>query len=267
MGDPTYGATLLLALHFPDADPTLIDPDALADQVADAATDSLNTGAAVEVNALPVPQWLSPGALSAVRRLLSNPYGDDGMDAAGVEHVCEALMEVGGWEEIDGDGDPASIIADHIRRLPRVLAEPILDAELDELQRSVAEELDGAYSAQSTHWSVRWLVRQRDAITDLRGRLAIARHLRERQAAEAPRWKPAPSLDDLRDPDPISDEEYEAFTAAIEAPQPKVLWRGPVGQIAASLLGKKPSARGWDPDLQVVVIEDTETPEASDDPS
>ncbi len=42
------------------------------------------------------------------------------------------------------------------------------------------------------------------------------------------------------------------------APQPRVLWRGRVGQIAASLLGKKPSARGWDPDMQVVVMADTE---------
>lgn len=35
---------------------------------------------------------------------------------------------------------------------------------------------------------------------------------------------------------------------------PELLWRGPVGQIAASLLGKKPSARGWDPGTEVVVI-------------
>lgn len=45
------------------------------------------------------------------------------IDALGVELICEALMEVGGWEEIDGDGDNASIIADHIRRLPTVLAD------------------------------------------------------------------------------------------------------------------------------------------------
>ena len=93
---------------------------------------------------------------------------------------------------------------------------PIPDAELDELQRAVKEELDGAYAAQSTHWSIRWLVRQRDAITDLRGRLAVARHLQERRAAEAP--KP-------EEPDELSDEEWEAFADAAgfgaEAPQPR----------------------------------------------
>src|SRR5688572_8613444 len=32
--------------------------------------------------------------------------------------VVEALMEVGGWDEIDGDGTPETIIVDHIRELP-----------------------------------------------------------------------------------------------------------------------------------------------------
>lgn len=35
--------------------------------------------------------------------------------------VVDALVEVGGWEEIDGDGSPASVLADHVRALPRII--------------------------------------------------------------------------------------------------------------------------------------------------
>lgn len=52
----------------------------------------------------------------------------EGMSEDDVEHVCEALMEVGGWAEIDGDGTNATIIADHIRWLPGVLAEQAAEA-------------------------------------------------------------------------------------------------------------------------------------------
>lgn len=52
----------------------------------------------------------------------------EGMSEDDVEYVCEALMEVGGWDEIDGDGTNASIIADHIRRLPHVLADRAAEA-------------------------------------------------------------------------------------------------------------------------------------------
>lgn len=41
----------------------------------------------------------------------------DNGDCECSREVVEALMEVGGWEEIDGDGTPASVLADHIRRL------------------------------------------------------------------------------------------------------------------------------------------------------
>ncbi len=41
----------------------------------------------------------------------------NGIDAAEVEEICQALCEVGGWSEIDGDGTNASLIIDHIRRL------------------------------------------------------------------------------------------------------------------------------------------------------
>ncbi len=46
------------------------------------------------------------------------------IDEEGVEHICDALIEVGPWDEIDGDGTEASIIADHIRDLPRLLSPP-----------------------------------------------------------------------------------------------------------------------------------------------
>lgn len=34
----------------------------------------------------------------------------------------------------------------------------------------------------------------------------------------------------------------------------RVLWTGPVGQLAASLLGKNPRERGWDPGTVVDVV-------------
>lgn len=69
-------------------------------------------------------------------------WGREPLDDADydVEYVCEALMEVGGWDEIDGDGDDASIIADHIRRLPHILFDRFVteapqSVEVDRLQR------------------------------------------------------------------------------------------------------------------------------------
>ena len=56
-----------------------------------------------------------------VDELLRDP---EGIDEDGIDHICDALMEVGPWDEIDGDGTEASIIADHIRDLPRLLAPP-----------------------------------------------------------------------------------------------------------------------------------------------
>ncbi len=35
--------------------------------------------------------------------------------------VVDALIKTGCYEEVDGDGDPESIIADHIRRLPEIV--------------------------------------------------------------------------------------------------------------------------------------------------
>lgn len=46
------------------------------------------------------------------------------IDEDGVDHIIDALVEVGPWDEIDGDGTEASIIADHIRDLPRLLSPP-----------------------------------------------------------------------------------------------------------------------------------------------
>ena len=53
-----------------------------------------------------------------VDELLRDP---EGIDEDGIDHICAALMEVGPWDEIDGDGTEASIIADHIRDLARRL--------------------------------------------------------------------------------------------------------------------------------------------------
>jgi hypothetical protein len=44
----------------------------------------------------------------------------------------------------------------------------------------------------------------------------------------------------------------DAVMALLSSPA-TVLWEGPVGQLAASLLGRKPSDRGWDPGTHVVV--------------
>lgn len=49
-----------------------------------------------------------------VDELLRDP---EGIDEDGIDHICAALIEVGPWDEIDGDGTEASIIADHIRDL------------------------------------------------------------------------------------------------------------------------------------------------------
>lgn len=47
-----------------------------------------------------------------------------------IEDICEALIELGGWEEIDGDGSEGSVIVDHIRSLVRGDT-PKAEAQLD----------------------------------------------------------------------------------------------------------------------------------------
>lgn len=43
------------------------------------------------------------------------------LDETDVEReVVDALLEVGPWSEIDGDGSPGSVLADHIRQLTYV---------------------------------------------------------------------------------------------------------------------------------------------------
>lgn len=67
------GGTLLLALYIPDADPTVIDPDALADEIADAINDqqvphgSYGLLSPVEVSAIPGPQWVTAESLARLR--------------------------------------------------------------------------------------------------------------------------------------------------------------------------------------------------------
>lgn len=66
-----------------------------------------------------------------VDELLRDP---EGIDEDGIDHICDALMEVGPWDEIDGDGTEASIIADHIRDLPRLRSAPSLSPTVDDLE-------------------------------------------------------------------------------------------------------------------------------------
>ena len=80
---------------------------------------------------------LSPGVVEPPeeRQLLNGPTL---IDEDGVEHICHALIEVGPWDEIDGDGTEASIIADHIRDLARLLAPPPGDGWWDTGHTSTA---------------------------------------------------------------------------------------------------------------------------------
>ena len=70
-----------------------------------------------------------------VDELLRDP---EGIDEDGIDHICAALIEVGPWDEIDGDGTEASIIADHIRDLARLLAPPPGDGWWDTGHTSTA---------------------------------------------------------------------------------------------------------------------------------
>lgn len=63
--DKNTGATLLFALHFPDIDPTAVDPDALADDIVQVLNDDQIDGfAEAEVSALPAPSWLDAKTLA-----------------------------------------------------------------------------------------------------------------------------------------------------------------------------------------------------------
>jgi len=48
----------------------------------------------------------------------------DEMTEAAEDLIIDALLSLGLWDEIDGDGSTASIIADHIRQIPRLLHPP-----------------------------------------------------------------------------------------------------------------------------------------------
>jgi hypothetical protein len=47
-------------------------------------------------------------------------------DRQALDHICQFLCRIGGWDEIDGDGDEGSIIVDHIGR---ILDPPWAEAE------------------------------------------------------------------------------------------------------------------------------------------
>lgn len=42
-----------------------------------------------------------------------------------IETICDTLVEVGPWEEIDGDGTEGSVISDHITELAGIMQEAV----------------------------------------------------------------------------------------------------------------------------------------------
>lgn len=64
--DPS--ADLFLALNFPGVDPTTIDPDDLADDIASALNEGLaHDSGRIMVSGIPSPQWLTPATLANLR--------------------------------------------------------------------------------------------------------------------------------------------------------------------------------------------------------
>ncbi len=72
---------------------------------------------------------ISPGDLhkepiaSRIAQLIA-AYDHDG--CADAEAICETLVEVGGWPEIDGDGTNTSLITDHINRLVKTAEDGVV---------------------------------------------------------------------------------------------------------------------------------------------
>lgn len=69
----------------------------------------------------------TPGEELLRREVDVYPWGTQVLDETCANGLCvvseavvSALLEVGPWEDIDGEGDAASVLADHIRLLPRV---------------------------------------------------------------------------------------------------------------------------------------------------
>lgn len=179
------------------------------------------------------------------------------MDPGDADHICQALLEVGGWDEIDGDGTDASIIADHIRRLPRVLAERARSAPQPILSPALAELLAQADDVVGED-PVRRAFRTGDAVAAHREAWQLVGRLRDALREElvdsgTPEYTPPPEA---------------------PAPQPNVL-TGLEADIVRSVgvritenddLGEADRARMTgllmiiDRLCPVVVIEDTETP-------
>lgn len=87
------------------------------DEVSDEALQFL-----VDLLEMPVGNLLAAAELEGQRRARSIEATlaecDDGTCPISTE-VTGALLEVGPWSEIDGDGDVASVLADHVRELGR----------------------------------------------------------------------------------------------------------------------------------------------------
>lgn len=102
------------------------DPDLLEASVARWAYDRITglEAALAAVTGWPLRTDPEPagGAQTCTQAPMPPCYIDaDAGECSTERAVVDALMDVGPWDEIDGDGDPGSILADHIRQLPRFI--------------------------------------------------------------------------------------------------------------------------------------------------
>lgn len=93
--------------------------------------DAFQSVAIAVLNSSPGAVRSMPGYPDAAAHEIIEACHLEGIDPVGVELICSALMDVGPWEEIDGDGTNTSIIIDHIRRLAALVKD---SATLTELQ-------------------------------------------------------------------------------------------------------------------------------------
>lgn len=65
------------------------------------------------------PPWPTPPASNATVGEPAEAEGatSESEDRQALDHICQFLCRIGGWDEIDGDGDEGSIIVDHIGRI------------------------------------------------------------------------------------------------------------------------------------------------------
>lgn len=84
---------------------------------AQAFDDLLSAGAAIRT--LHANLVACRAALAALANEPAEAKGptSESEDRQALDHICEFLCRIGGWDEIDGDGDEGSIIVDHIGRI------------------------------------------------------------------------------------------------------------------------------------------------------